>query len=352
MRIGIYDPYLDTLGGGERYILSAALCLSKNHQVDVFWQDDSLIRKAGQKFNLDLSGIKTAPDIFSKKTSFFKRLSNSSKYDCIIFLSDGSLPWLMANKNIILIQFPVNWVSGKSLLNRLKLKRIFKIICYTDFVKNFLDKTFATDSYVLYPPVESFGISGRKENIILSVGRFTKSMNAKKQEILIDTFIKMYESGLKDWKLVLIGSYLPQDKEFVELLKSKINKYPIEIIDNASFSVLKSYYQKAKIYWHAAGFDEDLIKSPERAEHFGISTVEAMGAGCVPVVINAGGQKEIVTNGKNGYLWDTLTELVSLTSKIIKDEKTWANLSENARSRSSDFNMEKFCKNLNKLIEK
>jgi glycosyltransferase involved in cell wall biosynthesis len=321
MRIGIYDPYLDTLGGGERYILSAALCLSKNHQVDVFWQDDSLIRKAGQKFNLDLSGIKTAPDIFSKKTSFFKRLSNSSKYDCIIFLSDGSLPWLMANKNIILIQFPVNWVSGKSLLNRLKLKRIFKIICYT-------------------------------ENIILSVGRFTKSMNAKKQEILIDTFIKMYESGLKDWKLVLIGSYLPQDKEFVELLKSKINKYPIEIIDNASFSVLKSYYQKAKIYWHAAGFDEDLIKSPERAEHFGISTVEAMGAGCVPVVINAGGQKEIVTNGKNGYLWDTLTELVSLTSKIIKDEKTWANLSENARSRSSDFNMEKFCKNLNKLIEK
>jgi len=38
MRAAIYDPYLDTLGGGERYCLTVAEILLKNGwQVDLFW---------------------------------------------------------------------------------------------------------------------------------------------------------------------------------------------------------------------------------------------------------------------------------------------------------------------------
>ena len=40
MRIGIYDPYLDTLSGGEKYMLSAASCLAKEHKVFIFWDKD------------------------------------------------------------------------------------------------------------------------------------------------------------------------------------------------------------------------------------------------------------------------------------------------------------------------
>ena len=55
-KAAIYDPYLDTLGGGERYCLTVAEILLKNgYKVDIFWSGDkTLIEKAEKRFSLDL----------------------------------------------------------------------------------------------------------------------------------------------------------------------------------------------------------------------------------------------------------------------------------------------------------
>ena len=46
MKAAIYDPYLDTLGGGERYMITAAQVLSENgYKVDVEWRDQSIKNK-------------------------------------------------------------------------------------------------------------------------------------------------------------------------------------------------------------------------------------------------------------------------------------------------------------------
>lgn len=55
---------------------------------------------------------------------------------------------------------------------------------------------------------------------------------------------------------------------------------------------------------HAKGLFVDEEKSSDLLEHFGITTVETMSAGCVPIVINRG-QPEIVKEG-TGYVWYTL----------------------------------------------
>lgn len=351
MRIGIYDPYMDTLGGGERYVLTAAACLSKYHTVNIFWDEEDILRKAEKKFNLNLSNVTIHKNIYSQTYSLHQRLISTSKFDVIIFLSDGSIPWFFAKKNILLFQFPVNWVK-LSLSTKAKLTRVNKIICYTNFVKQHLDKTFHRSSLVLSPPVEDVSDpSVKKENIILSVGRFTKGMNAKKQDILINSFKKLYDGGLEQWKLIVAGSYLPEDKDFVEALEKNAKGYPIEIVANVPYSKLVSYYQKAKIYWHAAGYGEDLVKFPERAEHFGITTVEAMGAGAVPIVINAGGQKEIVHDCENGLLWDSVDELQQKTHQVIKDDALRVRLATNAKKRAKDFSEEKFCNGVQKLIK-
>jgi glycosyltransferase involved in cell wall biosynthesis len=351
MRIGLYDPYLDTLGGGERYVLSAAACLSKSHQVELFWDEQDILKKAEKKLNLDLSKVTIKKNIFTPALSFHKRLIATRNYDVIIFLSDGSIPWSLAKKNILLFQFPVNWVK-LSLSTKAKLTRVHKIICYTDFVKQYLDKTFHTSSQILFPPVKNmFDASVKKENLILSVGRFTKGMNAKKQDVLISAFKTMHDKGLKDWKLIVGGSYLPEDKDFVEVLEKSSVGYPIEIAANVPYAKLVSYYQKAKIYWHAAGYGEDLEKFPERAEHFGITTVEAMGAGAVPIVINGGGQKEIVTEEKDGLLWDTLEELTEKTGQLIKDKTRWEKLSAQARLRAGDFSLDNFSSRLEQIVQ-
>jgi len=352
MRIGLYDPYLNTLGGGERYVLSAASCLSKDHVIDLFWDDDTIIPKAEKKLNLDLSKVSVKKNIFTPAVSLVKRLSITRKYDVIIYLSDGSIPWLNAKNNILLFQFPVNWVKS-ALITRAKLTKINSIICYSDFVKHYLDKTFHTSTHIVAPPVDNmFNSTVKKENLILSVGRFTKGMNTKKPDILIAAFKKLFDSGNKSWKLVIAGSYLPEDKDFVTSLEKSTTGYPIEIAANVSYPELVSFYQKAKIYWHAAGYGEDLEKYPERAEHFGITTVEAMGAGAVPVVINAGGQKEIVTENKDGLLWNTIEELLQKTEKIINDPTLWGNLSTNTHLRAADFSLDKFADKLESLVSK
>lgn len=352
MRIGIYDPYLDTLGGGEKYILSIASYLSKENQVDLFWNDKSIIKKAEAKLNVELKSIFVRDNIFLTGVDLLKKIKECHKYDLIIYISDGSIPILFAKKNILIFQFPVNWVSKKNIFTKLKLKKINKIICYTEFVKKYLDQTFKKDVYVLYPPVDQMTVhDSKKENIILTVGRFTKAMNEKKQEILIEAFKDMVNNGLKNWKLIVAGSYLPQDEDFFNSLKMTSVGYPIEIAANVSYSTLSNFYKRSKIYWHAAGFGEDLEKHPERAEHFGITTVEAMGAGAVPVVINAGGQREIATNKKDGYLWSTISELKDKTMMLIDDDSLRLKIAKNARLKAKEFSKEKFHENLDKLIK-
>ncbi len=190
----------------------------------------------------------------------------------------------------------------------------------------------------------------QKENIILSVGRFTKAINTKKQEFLVDVFKKIYDRGLSNWRFVLVGSVLPKDNDFVGTLKRRAEGYPIDVLPNVSFKKLREFYKKAKIYWHAAGFGEDLDKHPERAEHFGISTVEAMGAGVVPVVINAGAQPEIVANGISGFLFKTEDELIAKTILLTQNEKLREKISREATKRVKLFSRKEFCKKVNSLL--
>lgn len=355
MKIGIFDPYLDTLGGGEKYILSLAICLSKKHKVFLFW-DTSKTReikeKARKKFGIDIEDITFFPNIFSKKVSLPSRLISSKRFDAIVYLSDGSIPFV-GSKLYVHFQFPVEWVNGSSFKVRFKLGRVKGVFCNSFFTKKYIDKKFHMESKVLYPPVMIRKIKGVKENIILHVGRFglnIEGSNYKKQDLMIGTFKKMVDRGLNNWQFVLIISVREEDEDKLSNLQKMVKGYPIEIVKNPQNDTLWENYAKAKIYWHASGFGEDLGKHPERAEHFGISTVEAMGSGAVPVVINAGGQKEIVENGKNGFLWGSQKELIDYTKLLIKDGVLWKKLSKAASDRAKIFSGDRFCKEVFDII--
>ncbi len=354
MRIGIFNPYLDTLSGGEKYMLSVASCLARAHEVFIFWDENKeteIKRVALNKLGIDLSSVKFNKNIFDKNVSFISRFLESRKFDAIIFLSDGSIPFVGA-KLFLHFQFPIEWIDGKFIKNKIKLFFVKKIFCNSYFTKNFVDKKLNIKSAVLYPPVViNKDEKIKKENVILHVGRYyvdENRSNYKKQDVMIKVFKKMIDDGLKDWEFVIALGTKGDGK--VDLNKD-IQSYPIRIINNPSNEKLWENYSKAKIYWHATGFADDLEKHPEKAEHFGISTVEAMGAGAVPVVINAGGQKEIVENGKNGYLWDTLEDFAKKTNSLIKDEKLFKEMSRNAVKRSEIFSGDRFCKDLQDIVK-
>jgi glycosyltransferase involved in cell wall biosynthesis len=361
MRIGVFDPYLDDVGGGEKYMMLLAECLAKKHDVTVFWDSDEDFIAVKKRFNLSLDQVKRTQSIFSPGFNIFHKVKALQNYDAFIILSDGSIPFVFPKKLFLHIQQPL--VRGHlRFKDKIKLKHISAIFYNSQFTKQFNDQLFSgVNSVVIYPPVSLQNFKDnhlrliKKEKIIIHVGRFRVKNLAvgdyKKQGFMVDSFKKLVDEGLKGWKFILASSVKDEDMQAFNVLKTNAKNYPIEFQVNKSNREVFEIYAKAKIYWHASGFGENLELHPELAEHFGMTTVEAMGAGVVPVVINAGGQKEIVTNEKDGLLWDTQEELLSMTNRLIDNESLWHKLSENAKQHAKDFTKEKFEESINKLIK-
>ena len=337
-KAAIFNPYLDTLGGGERYALTFAKVLSENGcQVNLEWKDPKIIDSLSKRFDLELTSINVIPDI-----------KKGDGYDICFWVSDGSIPLLRARNNILHFQVPFHGVGGGSLFNKMKLFRINKIVCNSNFTKKVIDKEFGTESVVVYPPVDTKSFkSKRKENIILYVGRFSGMLQNKGQDILVTCFKRFYDSGNKDWKLILAGGVEIGAGNKVKELRKLAEGYPVELYESPDFKILKKLYGEAKIFWSAAGFGQDEAVNPEKMEHFGITVVEAMSAGAVPVIYNAGGYKEIVEDGINGYLWRTEDELLLKTQEAIQNR---SDLSKKATAESKIYSYENFGKRIKEIL--
>lgn len=346
MNIGFYSPYFDTLGGGERYALTLAAHWSGSHTVKLFWDDQSIIEKAQKRFDIDLSGVKVTQNIF-RNISVFKKLFLTRQYDLIFFLSDGSIPSTLAKCNILHVQVPFGDLPYSSI----KLSRYQAVICNSLFTKQSLDRRIGRDAQVIYPPVVPV-VNGRgdKKNIILSVGRFTEFHTAKKQHILIEAFRDGLQSGKwNSWKLIFAGGLMPGDQGYLARLRDLAKGLPVTFEPNIPINKLVDYYQKARVYWHAAGFGET---DPRYMEHFGISTVEAMSAGAVPIVYYGGGQPEIVDHGLNGFLWNSLRELIDHTTKIMTDHHLESAMQRKAIEKSKQFSVSRFCDDFDAVLTK
>ncbi len=353
MKAGIFDPYLDTLGGGERYCLSLAeALLRRDWQVDIFWPQPSIGQKLIEKFNLGIEKVNFV-DNSPQQKSVFGRKNFEKDYDLLFYVSDGSLPFMFGRKNFLHFQVPFKNVLKKNFLSSLKLKTIQEVVCNSFFTKRVIDESLGINSTVVYPPVDvSLMKPLKKENYILGVGRFSQLLQAKRQEVLIRVFGKLAaKKSLKNWRLVLAGGSEVGGGEFVTQLKKLARDLPVEIIENPSFAKLAELYGKARIFWAAAGFGVDERQNPEKVEHFGIAVVEAMAAGAIPLAVGKGGQKETVQEGESGYLWETEDELSEKTMRLIADKRLMQKLGDNAILRSKAFSKERFAEDIYHLLD-
>ena len=339
----IYNPYLDTLGGGERYTLTFAKVLAEvGYDVDIEWKNKNIIEKLSKRFGLKLS----------QNIKIVESVNRGENYDLVFWVTDGSIPTLKATNNHLHFQVPFHNVNGKSLLNKMKLFRIKKIICNSNFTKNVIDKEYGVDSIVLYPPVATdLFKSKRKINQICYVSRFSNLTQNKGHEILIKAFKNLVKDAkFNSWKLILAGGIEVGSEKYLKYLKSKAVNLNIEFVESPTLEVLRDIFGKSKIFWSGAGFGENESKNPEKVEHFGITLVEAMSAGCVPVVYNAGGYKEIIDNGKNGYLWQNSRELINITKQLVYESGALTRLSKEAILSSRKYGYEEFKREIEKII--
>jgi glycosyltransferase involved in cell wall biosynthesis len=345
MKIGFYNPYFDSFGGGERYVLSLAAHWSKIHDVSIFWEYPSLLEEANKRFDLDLTRVRVEQNIFHTGT-LLQKLLLTRKLDCLFVLSDGSIPTSLAKYNILHFQVPFSRV----LIPAWKARMYKRIVCNSNFTKKYLDPSLNLPRTVIYPPVDMGKIvTAAKTKTILGVGRFSALYGAKKQDILINTYRKMCkDKRMSGWTLILAGGVMASDKEYFEKLKNDGSGLPVTFYPNCSFVELQKLYSTASLYWHAAGFGET---KPEHMEHFGITTVEAMSASCVPIVYRGGGQAEIISDGESGFLWNNTDELIQKTFSLINNKELIRTLGHAASIRAKDFSLKRFTDDFDRLLE-
>lgn len=302
---------------------------------------DYLKSKLAERFALKLDKVSFIKAPMGKGSTFSERLFFLKKYDVLFCLTDGSIFYPTAKKNILHIQSPLVGQPAKNLWGKLKLRSWDLIIFNSEFTREHSKKNWPLSAKVIYPPVDVDNIKPlKKAKYILSVGRFFGYLKDKKHAVLIKAFKELFETGaIKDWSLHLVGSAGEGDKDYLENLRGLAKGIPVKFYPNLGYDKLVRLYGESGIYWHGAGFGED---DPTKMEHFGISTVEAMAGGCVPVVIDQGGQKEIVEDGKSGYLWKSLSELKEFTVKLIDDSNLREKIALQSIKRARSFNKENF----------
>jgi glycosyltransferase involved in cell wall biosynthesis len=353
VRIGLYDPHLATLGGGERYLLTileealrvpdAAVTLFAPER-----PEPEAWRRLG--IEVDERAFEWSRAMDSEVTAA------SSELDLLVALANDVPPLSHARRSVAIVQFPHRSHGGPRgrLLRALRVARApaalasyERFLCYSEFARRHIRARLGVDAVVVPPPVDEppAGAAGGKEPLILSVGRFFSDWHSKNQHVLVEALAALDAPG---WSLVLAGG--GDDEAYVERVRRAAEGLPAELRLDVTRAELVDLYSRASLYGHAAGYGQDARRHPERLEHFGIATAEAMAHGAVPLVFPAGGSAELVGDGRTGRWWRTPSELAERTRDLIADESERERLAAAARAAAERYSTDRFRNEIRTLV--
>ncbi len=304
-------------GGRLRVIVEIARVLNEKNIVPdlltthVSVDQDQIAKKYGQSIKINIRLLPFTPRLpHDFAIMLFNAMINYyvSRYDLLIN-SNNSLFFLPKKKNVIsYIYFPHelrmedNAISvhrpetllprwSRTYIKRAILRRIYSLNKPLPHHNVVGISTFTCDSIlqvynlphvlpVIYPPIDC--------------GRFVRSNNQE-----------------RDLSIVTIGRYGPDKRQFEQILLA-------ETLPNVKFHIVGfvndiDYYKKCKLYqeerqisnvhFHPDAPFEKMVELLQNSKYFlhtlikepfGITTAQAISAGCLPIVHNSGGQREVV----------------------------------------------------------
>jgi len=346
MTICFYSPYIPKhFGGGEKHLLDIASVLAQHAEVSIAVSQaeqpsDCSLQRVKEQYEQflgrSLDGVSFIESPLGTKESAIRKLLWTGQFDQLFYVTDGSIFFSLARKNHLHFQVPFK-SRPPGVLNTLKLRCWRYSNANSKFTQAVIEQGWPGVHPVVVNPrvtLAEFDAEVVKQPWIVNVGRFFRQLHSKRQDVLIEMFKKLSKT-VPGWKLILIGSV--EDEQYADELKRQAKGLNVEFMFNAKRSEVVDILEKSKIYWHAAGYDVDETEHPEWVEHFGITTVEAMAAGAVPIVQYKGGQKEILGDTLKELGWIEQTECINTTKRLIAHPNDLAALSDSVRKQAEQF---------------
>ena len=190
------------------------------------------------------------------------------------------------------------------------------VLTNSEFTRRAISNAFFIDAKILYPPVdvETFqkmaSKSNRREDMILVISRIAPD---KHIENAIEVARLIRRRGIGKG-MIIAGNLHDYDNHYYQQLKKMIadcdlSDY-VSLQTNISFSKLVELMQLAKVYFH-----------PRMDEHFGISIVEAMASGVVPIVSDIGGHTEFVPSKYHFHTISHAADLIALAFEATNSDR-------------------------------
>jgi alpha-1,2-mannosyltransferase len=199
----------------------------------------------------------------------------------------------------------------QNMANRLAnraLKRADIILANSKFTKNALAEINpGLKSHILYPPVDIERFSNAyhstfREKKVLVISRFSP----EKQLDKIVSLARMVQTNIQ---FQVIGLVTPMNRQYfnyiLERIRDKGLHDKILLTPNATNEEIIEAMSSSSAYFHTM-----------EGEHFGVSIIEAMAAGLIPIVPSYGGCSEIVPVK---YHYNTIKEAADKISKAFSE---------------------------------
>jgi glycosyltransferase involved in cell wall biosynthesis len=220
------------------------------------------------------------------------------------------------------------------------------LLTNSKFTRQIIEKVLHRNSIVVYPPVntETFYSKCFREtkdgNAVAVIASYTPKRHLEQ--------IPFIAKQSKFAKFVVMGKADEYSRPTLEKLRENVSRFHVEdrvtLLQNVPFKEFLETLSKAKAYLHIMPYD-----------HFGISVVEAMASGCVPVVHRSGGPWTDILDeqqGTYGFSYSTAMEAAKHIDTVVTDEGLRSKIAIEASHRARRFDKTVFMKRMVEVVEK